>query len=191
LLTIEIGALRETAEPGGPDALAGEGFRLFGGDFGCPGKDFGEHVQQVCPFVGGEGGQDAPLDGADAGEQLINDSAAVGGDLDQHAAPVAGVGDAADPAAVFKKVEGRRHGGRRDENPVADLRGGQRLACSVDDGQCRRGGLGHAGGQPDAPVELAEQGLAGAAQGRVCLGAGRIAVGILVGEIGVDLDHAE
>jgi hypothetical protein len=57
-------------EPAGPDALAVEGFGWSGGDFGCPGEDLGEQVQQVCPFVMGEGGQDAALDGADAGEQL-------------------------------------------------------------------------------------------------------------------------
>src|SRR5512135_255950 len=98
-------------EPGGPDALAGEGFGWFGGDVGGPGQDLGKQVQQVCPFAGGEGGQDAPLDGADAGEQLVGGGAAVGGDLNEDAAPVARVGDAADPAAVFEQVERGGHGG--------------------------------------------------------------------------------
>jgi hypothetical protein len=78
-------------------------------------------VQQLCPFGGGEGGQDALLDGADAREYLVGGGAAVGGDLDQHAAPVGGVGDAADPAAVLEQVERGGHGRGGDEDTVADL----------------------------------------------------------------------
>ena len=78
---------------------------MFGGDFGGPGQNLGEQVKQVCSFVLGEGGQDAPFDGADAGEQLIGGGAAVGCDLDEDAAAVAGVRDAADPAAAFEEVE--------------------------------------------------------------------------------------
>src|ERR1035438_840732 len=178
-------------EAGGPVALAVEGFGRAGGDLGGPGEDLGEQVQQVGSFVAGEGGQDAALDGADAGEQLVGGGAAVGGDLDEDAAPVGGVGDAADPAAAFEQVEGGGHGGGGDQDPVADLRGGERGACPVDDGQRRRGGLRDAEGRGDVPVELAQQGLAGAAQGRVGLGAGGIAAGVLAGEIGVYLDDAE
>jgi hypothetical protein len=43
-------------EPGGPVALAVEGSGRVGGDFGCPGEDLGEQVQQVCPFAAGERG---------------------------------------------------------------------------------------------------------------------------------------
>jgi len=53
--------------------------------------------------------------------QLVGGGAAVGGDLDQHAAPVGGVGDAADPAAALEQVEGGGHGGGGDQDPVADL----------------------------------------------------------------------
>ena len=107
------------------------------------------------------------------------------------AAPVGGVGDAADPAAAFEQVEGGGHGGGGDQDPVADLRGGERGAGPVDDGQRCRGGLRDAEGRGDVPVELAQQGLAGAAQGRVGLGAGGVAAGVLVGEIGVYLDDAK
>jgi hypothetical protein len=99
------GRLAGGVEPGGADALAAQGFGWFGGDFGGPGQDFGEQVEQVCPFVWGEGGQDGLLDGADAGEQLVGGGAAGGGDLDQDAAPVGRVGNPADPAAVFEQVE--------------------------------------------------------------------------------------
>jgi hypothetical protein len=115
-----LGVRRETATRG-PDPLAAEGFGLFGGDAGCPGEDFGKQVQQACSLVLAEGSQDVPLDVADTGEQLIGGGAAVGCDLDQDAAPVAGVGDTADPAAVFEEVQCCRHGCRGDENPVADL----------------------------------------------------------------------
>ena len=84
---------------------------MFGGDFGGPGQDLGEQVKQVCSFVLGEGGQDAPFNSADAGEQLIGDCAAVGCDLDEDTPAVAGVGGAADPAAAFKEVERCGHGG--------------------------------------------------------------------------------
>src|SRR5271166_1196115 len=121
LRPVTSGRFARGVEPGGPDALAVEGFGWSGGDLGCPGQDLGKQVQQLCPFAGGQGGQDAPLDGADPGEQLVGGGAAVGGDLDQDAAPVARVGDAADPAAVFEQVERGRHGGRGDQDPVADL----------------------------------------------------------------------
>ena len=49
----------------------------------CLGQDLGKQVQQLCPFAGGQGGQDAPLDGADPGGQLAGGGAAVGGDLDR------------------------------------------------------------------------------------------------------------
>jgi hypothetical protein len=146
---------------------------VLGGDVGRAGQDLAEQVQQARSLVRAQCGQDAPLEDVDAGQQLVGGRAAVGRDLDQHAAPVIGIGDPADPAAALEEVEHGRHGGRRDENPLADLRGGQRSAGPVDDGQCRRGGLGHAEGQPDAPVELAEQGIAGADQRRVGLGARR------------------
>ena len=120
-LACRLAALRLTVEPGGQDALAVEGFRVFGGDFGGAGEDLAEHVQQACSFVGAQCRQDAPLEAADAGQQLIGGSAAVGGDLDQYAAPVAGVGDALDPAAVLEQVEHGCHGGRRNQDPVADL----------------------------------------------------------------------
>jgi hypothetical protein len=124
------------------------------------------------------------------GEQLIGDGAAIWGGLDQDAASVTGVGGAADPAAVFEKVERCGHGGRCDEEPFADLRGGQRRPGPVDDGQGRGGSLGHVKGQGDAPVKLAQEGLASTAQAGVCLRAGDVAVGILRGEIGIDLDHS-
>ncbi len=44
---------------GGADALAAEGFRLFGGHLGGAVENPGEQVQQLCAFAGGEGGQDA------------------------------------------------------------------------------------------------------------------------------------
>ena len=50
--------------------------------------------------------------------------------------------------------------------------------------------LGHVKGQGDAPVKLAQEGLASTAQAGVCLRAGDVAVGILRGEIGIDLDHS-
>jgi hypothetical protein len=73
--------LGEAAEAGRPVALSTRGFGLPGGDVGCPGKDLGEHVQQLCPFGGGEGGQDALLDGADPGQQLVGGGAAPGKQL--------------------------------------------------------------------------------------------------------------
>jgi hypothetical protein len=82
----------------------------------------------------------------------------------------AGLGDAADPAAAIQQVQGGGHGGRGDQDPVADLGGGQRGAGAVDDGQRRRDGLGYAEGRGDAPVKLAQQGLTGAVQRRVRLG---------------------
>jgi Aminotransferase class I and II len=69
--------------------------------------------------VAGNVRTDAPLEAADAEQQLVGGSAAVGGDLDQHAAPVAGVGDAVDPAGVFEEIEHGCHGGRRNQNPEA------------------------------------------------------------------------
>jgi len=50
--------LRDAAEPGGADALAGEGLGLVGGDFGGAGENLG---QQVRAFLVAEGGQDALL----------------------------------------------------------------------------------------------------------------------------------
>ena len=66
--------LRDAAEPGGADALAGEGLGLVGGDFGGAGENLG---QQVRAFLVAEGGQDALLQGAYAGEQLVGGGAAV------------------------------------------------------------------------------------------------------------------
>jgi hypothetical protein len=158
-----VGGLRKAAEPGGADAVAVERFGLPGGHLRGAGEDPGQQVQQMCAFARGESRQDALLQGADAGKQLVSGGLAVGSDLDQRAAPVIGVGDPADPAAVLKQIKCRCHGGRGDEDLVADLGWSQRYACPVDDGQGRRGCLRDAEGQPDAPVKLAQQRLAGAA----------------------------
>jgi len=143
------------------------------------------------PFPGGEGGHDAALQYADTRQQLIGGRAAGRRDLDQDTAPVGRIGDAADPAALFQKVQGGGHGRRRDQHPLADLRGSQGFPGPVDDRQGGRGRLRHVEGQPDAPVKLPEQGLAGAAQRRVRLGAGGIAARVLLLEVGIHLDHAE
>ena len=185
------GGLRTAAEPGRADALAVERFGLPGGDLRGTGEDLGQQVQQVCAFVCGQSRQDALLQGADAGKQLVGGGPAVRGDLDQRAAPVTGVGDAADPAAVLEQVKRGGHGGRGDEHPVADLGWSQRSTRPVDNRQGRRGGLRDAEGHPDAPVNLAQQRLAGAAQRGVGLGAGPVGAGVLLLETGVDPDHAE
>jgi len=64
------GVLGEAAEAGRPVALSTRGFGLPGGDVGCPGEDLGEHVQQLCPFGGGEGGQDGLHGAANIGLDL-------------------------------------------------------------------------------------------------------------------------
>ena len=66
-----LGMLRDAAEPGGADALAGEALGLVGGDFGGAGENLGQQVQQMRAFLVAEGGQDALLQGAYAGEQLV------------------------------------------------------------------------------------------------------------------------
>ena len=110
--------LRDAAEPGGADALAGEALGLVGGDFGGAGENLGQQVQQMRAFLVAEGGQDALLQGAYAGEQLVGGGAAVRGDLDQGAAPVIGIRDAADPAAVFEQVAAvERSGVTLDPDP--------------------------------------------------------------------------
>ena len=70
--------LRDAAEPGGADALAGEGLGLAGGDFGGAGENLGQQVQQMRAFLVAEGGQDALLQGAYAGEQLVGGRAPPG-----------------------------------------------------------------------------------------------------------------
>jgi hypothetical protein len=182
---------RAGGEPGGPVALAAEGLGRPGGDVGGPGENLGEQVQQALPFARGERGHDALLQGADAGQQLVGSGAALVGDLDQDAAPVGGVGHAADPAAALEQVQRGGHGGRGDQDPVADLGGGQRGAGPVDDGQRRQDRLGYAERRDEVPVELAQQRLAGADQRGVRLGAGGVAAGVLVLEVGVDPDDAE
>ena len=93
---------------------------LVGGDFGGAGENLGQQVQQMRALVA-EGGQDALLQGAYAGEQLVGGSAAVRGDLDQGAAPVIGIRDAADPAAVFEQVAVvERSGVTLDPDPDPD-----------------------------------------------------------------------
>jgi hypothetical protein len=56
-----LGMLRAAAEPGGADALAGEGLGLAGGDFGGAGENLGQQVQQMRAFLVADGGQDALL----------------------------------------------------------------------------------------------------------------------------------
>ena len=55
--------LRDAAEPGVADALAGDGLGLVGGDFGGAGENLGQQVQQMRAFLVAEGGQDALLQG--------------------------------------------------------------------------------------------------------------------------------
>jgi hypothetical protein len=89
--------------PGGPNARTAERFRLLvGGHVGGAGQHLGQHVQQLRPFPGREGGHDAALQRADARQQPIGGRAAGRRDLDQDTAPVGRVGDAADPAALFQ-----------------------------------------------------------------------------------------
>jgi hypothetical protein len=72
--------LRDAAEPGLADTLAGDGLGLAGGDFGGAGENLGQQVQQMRAFVAAEGGQDALLQVRSlVGQRIVGEFAPVGG----------------------------------------------------------------------------------------------------------------
>jgi hypothetical protein len=108
-----------------PVASTLKGNGRFSGHVRGPLDDLREEVEQLLSFGEGQPAECRNLDLPDPGEDLVRRGRACWGDLHEEASPVVGIRLADDPPAALEQIEGGRHGGRGNQNPIADLRGGE------------------------------------------------------------------
>jgi hypothetical protein len=90
--------------------------------------DLGEEAEQLALLAGGERcGDQLAFACVQRWQELVDDLLGVGGDADEELAPVAGVRQAPDEAALWEGAEQGRHAAGGDEQALGDHRRLRRL----------------------------------------------------------------
>ena len=152
--------------------------------------DLGEEAEQLALLAGGERcGDQLAFACVQRWQELVDDQLGVRGDVDEELAPVAGVRQAPDEAALLEGVEQGGHAARRDEQALGNYRRLQRLADTVDDGKDLPGAGGELVLLAGLPVVQFHRHGGGPVKVRVALGGERAGAGVLVLEVVADPDQ--